>query len=93
LASYCGHKAYDSYKFAGPVADFNLTHTIYDKKHDTNGFIGVLPSDKSIYVVFRGSISVKNWLSDFNVDKDKYTVWPECKCKVHSGFQNCAVDV
>jgi putative lipase involved disintegration of autophagic bodies len=32
-------------------------------------------------------------MSDFNVDKDKYTVWPECKCKVHSGFQNCSVDV
>ena len=43
---------------------------------------------KSIYVAFRGSETVDNWLTDFNVDKDKYTVWPECKCKIHSGFQN-----
>ena len=62
---------------------------IYDKHHDTQGFIGVLPSDKSIYVAFRGSESLDNWIANFNVDKDKYTVWPECNCKVHSGFQNC----
>lgn len=67
---------------------FQLTKVIYNKKNDTNGFVGILPSDSSIYVVFRGSSSIDNWLSDLNFDKDKYTVWPECDCKVHSGFQN-----
>ena len=64
------------------------TKVIYDKGSDTEGFVGYLPSDKSIYVVFRGTESVDNWLTDFNVEKDEYRVWPECNCKVHSGFQN-----
>ena len=89
LAAYCGHELYATYNWQGVIADFDMTHVIYDKHHDTQGFIGVLPSDKSIYVAFRGSESLDNWIANFNVDKDKYTVWPECNCKVHSGFQNC----
>lgn len=89
LASYCGHTEYATHNWTGVIADFELTHIIYDKHHDTNGFVGVLPSDHSIYVVFRGSESLYNWMANLNADKDKYTVWPECGCKVHSGFQNC----
>ena len=70
-----------------------MTSVIYNKINDTNGFIGYLPSDKSIYVAFRGSESISNWISDLNADKDPYRLSPECNCSVHSGFQNCTESV
>lgn len=79
--------------YSNETAGFVTTKVIYNKSKDVEGFVGYLPSDNSIYVAFRGSESLDNWLTDFNVDKDKYTMWPECDCKVHSGFQNTTVAV
>jgi predicted lipase len=75
-------------EFKGPTTGFVATSVIYDKKTDTEGYIGYLTSDKSIYVVFRGSISTKNWLTDFLAIKVPYTSFPECNCEVHEGFYN-----
>lgn len=100
LASYCGHTQYATYDFTNAragftdkIVGFQMTSIIYNKANDTNGFVGFLPSDKSIYVAFRGSESISNWLSDFNADKDPYRLSPECNCEVHSGFQNCTESV
>ena len=63
-----------------------MTDTINDKK-DTQGFIGYLPSDKSIYVVFRGSSSIQNWITDLSVTKVAYKEY--CcgySCEIHKGF-------
>jgi hypothetical protein len=84
--AYCGQAQYLDHVYSGNVAAFVPTKVIFEVKHDVNSFVGYLPSDKSIYVAFRGSETVDNWLTDFNVDKDKYKVWPEFKCKIHSGF-------
>ena len=87
LATYCGHLEYPSYNFMkqkkeinDKIIGFQITKTIYDSKHDTNGFIGFIHSDESIYVAFRGSSSIKNWITDLNMDKDPYLMWPECNC-------------
>ena len=84
--AYCNKNSYSSMKFKGPTTGFSLTYTIYDSKTDTQGFIGVLPSDSSIYVVFRGSSSIQNWITNLNAFKTPYTSFPECNCQVHQGF-------
>jgi len=85
-AAYCGKDAYASHTFQGPTSGFVHTYTIYDRTADTQGFIGYLPSDKSIYVVFRGSQSTKNWITNLDAFKTPYTSFPDCNCQVHKGF-------
>ena len=65
-----------------------VTDVIYNPLKDTEGFVGYLPSNESIYVVFRGSSSIQNWITNLNFDKDNYKIWPECNCQVHDGFQS-----
>lgn len=87
-AAYCGVDNIESHTFKGPTQGFVVTKTINDKK-DTQGFIGYLPSDKSIYVVFRGSSSIQNWITDLTVTKTTYNQY--CcgsKCMIHKGFYN-----
>ena len=50
------------------------------------GYIGYLPSDNSIYVAFRGSSSIRNWITNLDVVKTPYTSYSECGCQVHKGF-------
>lgn len=50
------------------------------------GYIGYLPSDESIYAVFRGTGSIRNWVTDINTFKTPYLSFPNCKCQVHKGF-------
>lgn len=48
--------------------------------------MGYLPSDNSIYVSFRGSLTLQSWIVDLSIAKTSYTSYPECDCEVHSGF-------
>lgn len=84
--TYCGPENYQTIIFESPVTGFQVTSVINDPVLETAGYIGYLPSDNSIYVVFRGSSNIPNWLSDFDTTKTPYTAWPECNCQVHSGF-------
>ncbi len=84
-AAYCGKKEYESHVFQGPTTGFVWTKTIADAM-DTQGYVGYLPSDKSIYVVFRGSQSLRNWITNLDAFKTNYTSYPECNCQVHKGF-------
>ena len=73
--------------FKGLIADFEYTKTIFSGKFDdTEGFVGYLPSDNSIWVTFRGTVSVQNWLTDLKFLKSNYKSFPECDCEVHAGF-------
>ena len=85
-AAACSKDAYMTHTFKGPSTGYVVTYVIYDSKTDTQGYIGYLPSNKSIYVVFRGSISLQNWITDLDAVKTDYTSFPECKCQVHKGF-------
>lgn len=85
-AASCGHENYETHVFKGPTTGFVLTKVIYDQKDDTQGYVGYLPSDKSIYVVYRGSESIKNWITNLDAFKTPYTSYPECDCQVHKGF-------
>lgn len=90
-AAYCGKESYDSMVLAGPASGFSVTTILYDKSTDLQGYVGVL--DKTIYVVFRGSSSIKNWIDDAEVLKTEYLSYPDCKCNVHSGFYKSSENI
>jgi predicted lipase len=94
-ASYCDINLYPSMTIGGPATDFILTDTLYAKNTDILGFVGVLHSSNTIYVVFRGSSSLMNWIDDFEIRQVPYkTFLPECSmCKVHHGFYRTALSV
>lgn len=92
-AAYCGKDKYNTMILGGSAAGFTYKETLYDVKTDLQGYIGILPTTKSIYVVLRGSSSVINWLDDFEVKLVPYDTFPECNCKVHYGFYNSAQGV
>ncbi len=92
-AAYCGKEKYETMRLSGPATNFVYKDTLYDSKTDLQGFIGILSSTKSIYVVIRGSSSKMNWLDDLEVRKVEYTTYPQCDCKVHNGFYHSALGV
>jgi hypothetical protein len=92
--AYCGKAAYLSQHYSGVVSGFVATKVISNVVNDVEGFVGYLPSDKSIFVVFRGSESVRNWITNLSADKTNYTTFPACTgCQVHSGFYSATKSV
>ncbi len=92
-AAYCDKLNYNTMKLAGPASGFIVKDTLYDSKTDLQGYTGVLPSTKSIYVSFRGSSSAMNWMDDFEARKVDYKSWPDCKCQVHNGFYKATLNL
>jgi hypothetical protein len=94
-SAYCDPNSYLTRTYKGPLAGFVPTYSIYDAKYDTRGYIGYATSHSTIYVVFRGSSSIQNWLSDLDA---VLTPYPLCSdCNVHKGFyvteQSCYSNV
>ncbi len=48
------------------------------------GYIGYMPSQSSIYVVYRGSTSIEDWIGNIDVVLTGYSKCDECE--VHKGF-------
>jgi hypothetical protein len=56
----------------------------------TEGYIGYTPSQKTIFVAYRGSIELQNWLDNIDV---VFTAYPYCNnCQVHRGFYSAEQD-
>jgi hypothetical protein len=89
-AAYCDKSEYPTMNLAGPAAGFIYKETLYDVKTDLNGYIGVLPSTRTIYVVIRGTNSFLNWVDDFEVQLTPYS---DCDCNVHTGFYNSVLQI
>lgn len=92
-AAYCGKENYKTMNIGGSATGFVYTDTLYDVKTDIQGYVGVLPTYKFIYVVLRGSSSKINWLDDFEVSLVPYVSYPECDCSVHNGFYKSALNI
>ena len=92
-AAYCGKDRYMNMSLNMSITGFVVSDVIYDPKTDLQGYVGFLPSAESIYVAFRGSSSILNWIDDFEVRLVPYTTAPECNCTVHSGFYRSALGV
>ena len=94
-AAYCETESYPTMKIGGPANNFIFKDTIYSKKTDMLGFTGIIHNTKTIYVIFRGSSSLLNWIDDIEIRKVPYkTFLPECQnCKVHNGFYRTTISV
>ncbi len=92
-AAYCGKDKYKTMTLNGPASGFKVADILYDSKTDLQGFTGTLDSNKAIYVAFRGSSSLLNWLDDAEVRKIPYDSYPECGCDVHRGFYRSALNI
>ena len=79
---------YTTLQYTGVLEGFVATKVIYGGIIDgTEGFVGYLPSSKSIYVVYRGSTSPSDMITDIGIIRTNWKSFPECKgCGVHSGF-------
>ena len=76
-----------THNYQGVLSGFQPTYVIYSGiVDDTEGLVGYLPSDSSIYISFRGSSDIQNWLTNLSTTKTTWTTYPDCNCKVHSGF-------
>ena len=59
--SYCVPDNITNYNYTTTLApDFVPTLMFYNDTYDISGYIGYLPSQKAIYVVFRGIFSNEN---------------------------------
>ena len=78
--AYCGRDQYMTHNFTGVCKGFKVTYVIYAEKQEIEGFVGYLPSDKSIYVVLRGTSNIKNWETDLHATKEDYDdpACPDC---------------
>lgn len=70
----------------GPCKKYPLTsvQTFYASSYNILGFTGFSTQRNAIFVVFRGSQDIKNWIVNIETGQSSY---PGCDgCKVHSGF-------
>jgi hypothetical protein len=105
-ATYCDPSSYLTRTYKGVLAGFVPVYYITEKSHGnfprplclclsdrspaTEGYIGYTPSQSTIYVAYRGSIELQNWLDNLDV---VFTDYPHCKdCQVHRGFYSAEQD-
>jgi len=82
--AYCETNTYMTRTYKGYSAGFVPTFVLDDKDTDTQGYIGYRPSDSAIYVVYRGSTSISDWVNNLDVITTDYS---KCSgCTVHKGF-------
>lgn len=86
--AYCDKSTYNTMTMTGPASGFSVKSVFHDTLSDMQGYVGILPSTQTTYVVFRGSSSVRNWIDDFEVRKTPYISFSgKCAdCNVHNGF-------
>jgi len=92
--AYCSPDTYLTRPNKAAVLDgFVPTFHINDAVHDTEGYIGYTPSQSTIYIVFRGSESIENWLSDLDIVLTPYDLNGCSDCNVHQGFFNAEQNI
>ncbi|KAI9266837.1 catalysis At the Interface: the anatomy of A conformational change in A triglyceride lipase [Phascolomyces articulosus] len=69
----------------------NVIETFSTILYDTNALVARDDNAKIIYVVFRGSASLQNWLANMNVVLTNYP--GATSARVHAGFYNSYKDV
>jgi len=82
--TYCDPANYLTRTYVGYTAGFVPVAAISDTVTSTHGYIGYQPSLETIFVTFRGSEDVRNWVTNLQASTTDY---PLCSgCKVHNGF-------
>ncbi len=84
IIPYCDTNSYLTRSYIGYSSSFLPTAKIEDKSRSTYGYVGVQPNINSIFVTFRGSEDLNNWITNLDAVTTSY---PGCsKCDVHKGF-------
>jgi len=78
--AYCDPTAYLTHTYENAAKGFVATKVLKQDLYGVAGYIGYLPSDKAIYVTFRGSVNIANWITNLDTTKDAYEAFPECNC-------------
>ncbi|KAI9472397.1 MAG: lipase [Benjaminiella poitrasii] len=73
------------------VPDGKLIKTFSSLIADTTGFVLRSDADKTIYLVFRGTNSIRSAITDMIYDLDNYT--PATGARVHRGFYSSVKEV
>jgi hypothetical protein len=85
--AYCSPDTYLTRPNKAATLDgFVPTYHIDDPLHDTEGYIGYNSKQSRIFVSFRGSESIQNWLSDLDMVLTPYESYGCSGCNVHKGF-------
>jgi hypothetical protein len=85
-AAYCDTSTYMNRTYIGPSTGFIPYSVIDDREFDTHGYIGYRTEDETIYIVFRGSEDIENWIENIRIT---FVDYPYCKeCQVHKGWYN-----
>jgi hypothetical protein len=90
-AAYCETSTYMTRTWKSYTSGFVVTDVIDYKDKDVQGFIGYLPSQSAIYLSFRGSTSIKDWVNNLDAILTSYE---KCDgCRVHKGFYDAQKSV
>ncbi len=82
--AYCGDPMNIDYSSNSYVSDFVPTQAFSAESGTIVGFVGYQPSVQAIWVSFRGTEDLSNWLTDLDVIR---TTYPLCSgCSAHEGF-------
>jgi len=83
--TYCDPSAYLSRTYIGYTSSFVPTYLIEDVGSSTYGYVGYQPSLSAIFVTFRGSEDINNWITNLQATTVEYSL---CSgCEVHKGFR------
>ena len=62
--AYCPLLEMPTRDWTGPTRGFTFVGTILDAPSDTQGYFGVHHATRRIWIVFRGTTSARDWMSD-----------------------------
>ena len=87
--AYCPLIELPTRDWVGPTTGFTYVGTILDAPSDTQGYFGVHHRSHSVWIVFRGTTTARDWMSDAALWQ--VPEWEEeCMgCMVHFGFKKC----
>jgi len=84
--TYCDPSTYLTRTYVGYTSGFKPTYKIEDKSKSTYGYVGYQSSLSAVFVTFRGSEDINNWVTNLDVVTTSY---PSCSgCEVHKGFND-----
>jgi len=95
-ASYCKSENYTMMDLTKAGPDVKVLDMVTNADYEMCMFIAASASQRELYIVFRGSHNLENFMTDANVFQIEYTC-PSKNCHVHSGFykayQSISADV
>lgn len=82
-AAYCPYDEYLTRVYKDHANGFECKFRFLDEANDMQGYIGVMESQRSLFVVFRGSKSVQNWIDDLDIAMADYPYCNGCQVSYH----------